>query len=90
MHWHFWLSVAGIFLMQFDLLVAGLVQGTMWASLAPFIDSVAASVPYWWVRMVSGMMIFVGESIFILNVFMTWRQSRIAAPSPAMAPVGAG
>jgi len=91
MHWHFWLSVVGIFLMQFDLLVAGLVQGYLWASLAPFIDSVAASVPFWWVRMFSGMMIFVGESIFILNVFMTWKSRPVTAPVAAMAaPVGAG
>lgn len=93
MHWHFWLSVVGIFLMQFDLLIAGLVQGIMWANLAPFIDSVTASIPFWWVRMVSGMMIFVGESIFIINVYMTWKQSRSVAASPAVAgtaaPVGA-
>lgn len=93
MNWHFWLSVVGIFLMQFDLLIAGLVQGMMWANLSPFIDSVAASIPFWWVRMFSGMMIFVGESIFIINVYMTWRQSRAVSASSPMpvtpAPVGA-
>ncbi len=76
MSWHFWLSVTGIFLMQFDLLVAGLVQGYLWAKLAPFIDSVVASMPFWWVRMFSGMMIFVGESLFVINIYMTWKQSR--------------
>ncbi len=83
MSWHFWLSVSGIFLMQFDLLVAGLVQGYMWRSLVPFIDSVIASMPFWWVRMVSGMMIFVGETLFIINVYMTWRESRLARKVPA-------
>ena len=62
--------------MQFDLLVAGMVQGYMWKHMVPFIDSVIASMPFWWVRMVSGMMIFVGESLFVVNVYMTWKESR--------------
>jgi cbb3-type cytochrome oxidase subunit 1 len=74
--WHFWLSFLGIVIMQFDLLSAGLVQGWMWKSMAPFIDSVAASVPFWWVRAFSGMVIFVGETLFVINVFMTFIQSR--------------
>lgn len=90
MNWHFWLSTGGIFLMQFDLLTAGLVQGMMWANLSPFIDSVAASIPFWWVRMFSGMMIFVGESVFLINVYMTWRLSRgVREPAAAAVPVGA-
>ena len=83
MSWHFWLSTGGIFLMQFDLLSAGLVQGYLWANLAPFIDSVIASMPFWWVRMFSGMMIFVGEALFVINVYMTWKQSRQTADAPA-------
>ena len=69
--------------MQFDLLSAGLVQGYLWANLAPFIDSVIASMPFWWVRMFSGMMIFVGEALFVINVYMTWKQSRQTADAPA-------
>lgn len=87
--WHFWLSTAGIFLMQFDLLSAGLVQGYLWKHMAPFIDSVVASVPFWWVRVFSGVMIFVGQVIFILNIFMTWRQSRqhLAVAQTDLSPV---
>lgn len=75
-NWHFWLSAGGITLMQFDLLSAGLVQGYMWRNMAPFIDSVVASIPFWWVRAFSGVMIFVGTVAFILNIYMTWKQSR--------------
>lgn len=74
--WHFWLSFLGIVIMQFDLLSAGLVQGFMWKNMAPFIDSVIASIPFWWVRAFSGMMIFVGEVLFFTNIFMTWKSSR--------------
>lgn len=83
--WHFWLSAGGIVLMQFDLLSAGLVQGYMWKNMAPFIDSVVASMPFWWVRAFSGVMIFVGQVVFMLNIYMTWKQSRSVNLKPVMA-----
>ena len=70
--WHFWLSTLGIVIMDIDLMCAGLVQGHMWKSLTPFIDSVIASKPYWWIRTFSGVMILVGEICFFINVLMTW------------------
>lgn len=76
--WHYWLSTLGIFIMQFDLLSAGVVQGYLWKNMVPFIDSVAASVPFWWVRAFSGMLIFVGETIFVINIFMTYKQSKVS------------
>jgi cytochrome c oxidase cbb3-type subunit I len=74
--WHFWLSALGISIMQIDLLSAGVVQGMMWRALSPFIDSVAASVPFWWVRTFSGIMILVGETCFLVNLFATWQDGR--------------
>lgn len=69
--WHFWLSFVGIALMDLDLMCAGLVQGHMWKSLAPFMDTVTASVPYWWVRTICGVVILVGEVCFLINIVMT-------------------
>ena len=69
--WHFWLSTIGIVIMDIDLMSAGLVQGHMWKSLVPFIDTVAASKPYWWVRTLSGVTILVGEICFFINILMT-------------------
>lgn len=74
--WHFWLAVLGISIMQIDLLAAGVVQGMMWKSLAPFIDSVRASMPFWWTRTFSGIMILAGEFCFVLNIYLTWQESR--------------
>jgi cytochrome c oxidase cbb3-type subunit 1 len=74
--WHFWLAVLGVVIMQIDLLAAGLVQGMMWKSLAPFIESVRASVPFWWTRTFSGIMILCGEVCFLTNMYMTWSESR--------------
>lgn len=74
--WHFWLSALGVSIMQVDLLAAGVVQGFMWKSLAPFVESVEASIPFWWVRTFSGIMILVAESCFMINIFMMWRESQ--------------
>lgn len=46
----FWLLTAGLVVMVVDLTVAGLMQGHLWASGAPWIESVQASRPYWIVR----------------------------------------
>lgn len=74
--WHFWLQCIAVSIMQIDLLAAGVMQGMMWKSLSPFIDSVAASVPFWWVRTFTGIMILVGESCFFVNIYLTWQESR--------------
>jgi cytochrome c oxidase cbb3-type subunit 1 len=74
--WHFWLTTIGIIVMDIDLLVAGLVQGTLWGDLAPFIDSVVASKPYWWIRTLSGTAIMAGIVCFLINLVMTWQISR--------------
>jgi cytochrome c oxidase cbb3-type subunit 1 len=74
--WHFWLAMLGIAFMQVDLLAAGVTQGYLWKSVAPFMDSVRASVPFWWVRTFSGIAILVGEACFLLNIYSTWTESR--------------
>jgi cytochrome c oxidase cbb3-type subunit 1 len=80
-HWHFWTSLLGIVIMDIDLLSAGLVQGMMWKSLLPFIDSVIASKPFWWVRTLAGVSIFVGQVLFVINIMMTWKESHMKKSS---------
>ena len=46
----FWLLAAGVVLMVVDLTIAGIVQGRMWQSGRPWIESVEASRPYWVIR----------------------------------------
>ncbi len=74
--WHFWLSTLGIVIMDIDLMCAGLVQGHLWNSLTPFVDSVMASKPYWWIRTFSGVAILVGEICFLINIVMTYLAGR--------------
>ena len=74
--WHFWLSTLGVIIMDLDLMCAGLVQGHMWKALTPFIDTVIASKPYWWIRTFSGVAILVGEICFFINILMTYLAGR--------------
>ncbi len=64
--------------MDIDLLAAGVVQGFMWKSMTPFIDTVVASKGFWWVRTLSGVAILAGTVCFVINMLMTWRESRMS------------
>ncbi|MEO8677582.1 MAG: cbb3-type cytochrome c oxidase subunit I [Vicinamibacterales bacterium] len=49
----YWLLVVGVVLMVTDLTAAGLVEGRLWQSGAPWLDSVRAARPYWIIRSLS-------------------------------------
>ncbi len=68
---HFWMVAVGLLVMFLDLVAAGLTQGFMWKSLAPWEDSVVMSVPYWITRTISGLMIFAGLIAFVVTLIMT-------------------
>jgi cbb3-type cytochrome oxidase subunit 1/mono/diheme cytochrome c family protein len=58
--WSFWLLCLGLALMVSDLTAAGLVQAQLWNGDLPWMDSVRASAPFWWVRSGSGFVIAAG------------------------------
>src|SRR5271157_6064816 len=58
--WSFWLLALGLAGMVLDLTAAGLVQGQLWQGDLPWMDSVRASAPFWWVRSVSGFVLLAG------------------------------
>ncbi|MEM8717564.1 MAG: cbb3-type cytochrome c oxidase subunit I, partial [Cyanobacteria bacterium P01_G01_bin.4] len=59
----FWMLVLGLLLMFLDLTIAGLVQGQLWESSAPFIESVKASSPFWLIRSISGVILIAGFTL---------------------------
>lgn len=67
--WHFWLSFLGLAFMFIALTCAGLIQGFMWKSMAPFVDSVRASAPFWLARALSGTAIVVAQFLFMYNLY---------------------
>ncbi len=82
---HYWLTLIGLVLMVVDLTGAGLVQGYVWRSLAHWGDSVIASMPFWTVRTVSGLMIISGQACFL---YALWATARGPARSRDSLPVG--
>jgi len=78
---HFWLTTIGMTSMFVVLVAGGLVQGYLWRSLAHWGDSVIYSVPFWWVRTLTGLLIITGTGLFFYNMWATARQ-----PAPASVP----
>ncbi|MHB8215761.1 MAG: cbb3-type cytochrome c oxidase subunit I [Candidatus Sulfotelmatobacter sp.] len=64
MNWAFWFLAVGLTLMVADLTIAGLVEGQVWQSSAPWIDSVRAVESYWLVRTLTGLPILAGFLLF--------------------------
>jgi cbb3-type cytochrome c oxidase subunit I len=83
--WSFWLLTAGMLVMVLDLTGAGLVQGHLWQSEAPWLDSVRASQPYWLVRTLSGVVLLLGFAALVLAM-TTGPQQLSAFSSPLSAP----
>ncbi|MBI4232127.1 cbb3-type cytochrome c oxidase subunit I [Candidatus Peregrinibacteria bacterium] len=72
--WHYWLTTIGMGLMFFDLVAGGLLQGFLWKNLSPWEDSITYSIPFWAVRAAAGIMIFIGQVIFVYNLWATTKK----------------
>lgn len=68
MGWAYWLLAIGLSMMVIDLTAAGLVEGQLWVSRAPWIDSVRAMYPYWLTRTISGIPILAGFLLFWIGL----------------------
>jgi cytochrome c oxidase cbb3-type subunit 1 len=77
---HYWCTVVGLALMVVDLTAAGLVQGFSWSSLSHWGESVVASMPFWWVRSFSGLLIVVGQLFLFYALWETaWQGEALPA-----------
>ena len=74
--WHYWLSAVGLLVMATDLTLVGVFQGYWWASLQPWDVSTEGSFPFWVVRIYAGLAMFIGQILFVYNIYMTWKLSR--------------
>lgn len=64
----YWLLLSGLLLMVGDLTAAGLVQGELWQSDAPWIESVRAARTYWAIRDVSAVPLLLGFVAFFIGL----------------------
>jgi cytochrome c oxidase cbb3-type subunit 1 len=90
---HFWMSTIGIVLYITAMWVAGVMQGLMWRAVNSdgtltysFIESVAASHPFYVVRFIGGLLYFAGALVMAYNL---WRTCARGAPVVADIPVPA-
>jgi cbb3-type cytochrome oxidase subunit 1 len=74
--WHYGLTMGGLLVMVTDLVLAGLFQGSTWMALKIWEDSVRVSLPFWYIRLVAGLVIIAGQVCFFVNIYRTWQASR--------------
>ncbi|QYU69893.1 cytochrome-c oxidase, cbb3-type subunit I [Leptolyngbya sp. 15MV] len=78
---HFWIGTIGILLYVIAIYTAGLTQGLMWRAFdetgvlkyQDFSETTTVLMPFYWVRVVGGVLYLVGALLCAYNMFMTWR-----------------
>ncbi len=86
MGWAYWLLSIGLGIMVIDLTAAGLVEGQLWVSRAPWIDSVRVMYPYWFTRILSGIPIIAGFLLFWIGLLTGPRNAPAHAPDETLSP----
>ncbi len=76
--WHFWVSLVGITAFMYTLWFMGLEQGRDWAMGVPFVATVRNLHAWFFVRLLSGVVLGFGQVIF-LYVFVRFVTARKAA-----------
>ncbi len=98
---HFWVATIGILMYIIPIYAAGLTQGLMWRAFdmtgqlkyPDFVETVTQLMPFYWIRIVGGLLFFSGGLMAAVNFFMTWK-SRPAVyevpvySAPALSSVG--
>ncbi len=87
---HFWISTLGIVVYIASMWIAGVMQGLMWRDVNAdgtleysFIESIAATFPYYVARVIGGVMFLAGMLVMIYNVWKTIGSGPAAAPRAA-------
>ena len=90
---HFWVATIGVVLYIAAMWIAGVMQGLMWRAVNAdgtltysFIESVARTYPYYYVRLIGGALFLTGMLIMAYNVWKTVAGTRAvddAIPAPA-------
>jgi cytochrome c oxidase cbb3-type subunit 1 len=80
---HFWIATIGVVLYIAAMWIAGVMQGLMWRAINAdgtltysFIESVARTYPFYYVRLIGGALFLVGMFFMAYNVWKTVAGSR--------------
>lgn len=87
----FWTATIGLLLYYVSMTVAGITQGLMWRAInekgqlayPSFMETVAAIIPMYWVRLVGGLLVFASMLMLMYNLYKTIR----LAPKNVVEPV---
>jgi cbb3-type cytochrome c oxidase subunit I len=87
---HFWMGTLGIILYIVSMWAAGITQGLMWRAfddkgllLYPnFLETVIRLRPFYWTRLIGGLLYFLGICVGVWNL---WRTARGPAPQTTTA-----
>jgi len=81
---HFWISTVGVVLYIAAMWIAGVMQGLMWRAVNPdgtltysFVESLEATYPFYYVRLLGGLLFLSGMFIMAYNVYKTVAGSEI-------------
>ncbi|HEY8507529.1 MAG TPA: cytochrome-c oxidase, cbb3-type subunit I [Steroidobacteraceae bacterium] len=92
--WHFWTMTIGIVLYITAMWIAGVTQGLMWRATNPdgtltytFVESLQATYPYYYVRLLGGLLVLAGMFIMAYNIVktMSHRPATVDAAVPQAA-----
>jgi len=73
-NFHFWMLLIGFSLYWVSMTIAGLIQGAGKIYEVPYLDIVIAEHPYMIVRWLGGTMVFLGNLVWLYNMYMTVKQ----------------
>lgn len=90
---HFWTHTIGVVFYIASMWIAGVMQGLMWRATNSdgtltysFVESLAATYPYYLGRVVGGALVVVGMLVMAVNVVRTWQAAKGPATYPVIAP----
>jgi len=76
-NFHFWFLLIGFCTYWISITIAGLIQGAAKIYEVPYIDVVIAEHPYMIARWVGGTMVFTGNVVWLINMWMTAREGTV-------------
>ncbi len=95
--WHFWTSTIGTVLYIVAMWIAGVMQGLMWRTFNEdgtltytFVEVLQATYPYYYLRLLGGMVFLSGMFFMVYNVYKTWQMApkqteEVPVPAPSHA-----
>jgi len=90
---HFWMATVGIVLYITSMWIAGVMQGLMWGAVNSdgtltysFVESLLRMHPFYFIRLLGGLLFFLGMLLMAYNV---WKTTRNSTPSVVAVPQAA-